>query len=281
MKRLIAHRGASAYAPEQTIAAFELALAQQADAIELDVQATKDGVLVCMHDRTLDRTTNARTVYPGRRFVNDLTLDELKELDAGSWYSTAFAGARVPTLDEVFDWLGDRAALLAELKDPDEYAQCGVDLLALFADTLRRRRARGSTTRCRNGDSVVTMQSFHEPTIRRAATMFDGEIPLVVLIEPADAAEWSDSSRFASIAEFAAGIGPGKSMLLDQPSLVGWAHDARLYVTPWTFRVPAPRRFAGVRAEMAHYLTVLDVDGVITDNPDEFPRELLTARAPV
>ena len=75
----------------------------------------------------------------------------------------------------------------------------------------------------------------------------------------------------AALAEFAGGIGPGKTMVESRPELVDWAHAAGLRVTPWTFRATAPGRFENVRAEMAYHLSVLDVDAVITDNPDQFP----------
>ena len=83
---VLAHRGYSAKAPENTMAAFELALAVGADGIELDVHMTRDGEIVVIHDDTLDRTTN------GKGPVSDQTMAELRELDAGSWFSPEFAG---------------------------------------------------------------------------------------------------------------------------------------------------------------------------------------------
>lgn len=92
---LIAHRGASAEAPENTIAAFKHAIRASADLIELDVRLSLDGEVVVFHDRFLDRTTN------GSGLVEDHTLAELKKLDAGSWFSPGWAGERIPTLTEV------------------------------------------------------------------------------------------------------------------------------------------------------------------------------------
>jgi hypothetical protein len=106
---IFAHRGASAYAPENTIAAFELALAQQADAIELDVKLSADGYVIVHHDATVDRTTN------GKGRVKDLTLDELKKLDAGSFFSETFKGQTVPTLEEVFEAVGMHTFINVEL----------------------------------------------------------------------------------------------------------------------------------------------------------------------
>ena len=117
------------------------------------------------------------------------------------------------------------------------------------------------------------MQSFHEETVRRASGLFGGRLPLVLLMEPHDAPLWPDEAAMRSVARFAGGIGPGKAMLEAQPLRVAWAHAAGLRVTPWTFRAGAHGQFPSVRDEMAYFLTELDVDAVITDNPDAFPRD--------
>src|SRR5215207_6940738 len=106
---IFAHRGASAYAPENTIAAFELALTQQADAIELDVKLSADGQVVVIHDPTVDRTTN------GQGRVKDLSLTELRTFDAGSSFSEKFHGEKIPTLVEVFEVVGKRTFINVEL----------------------------------------------------------------------------------------------------------------------------------------------------------------------
>ena len=106
---IFAHRGASAYAPENTLAAFELALVQNADAIELDVKLSADGQVVVIHDPTVDRTTGSR----GR--VKDLSFSELRALDAGSFFSEKFKGEKIPTLEEVFEAVGKRTFINVEL----------------------------------------------------------------------------------------------------------------------------------------------------------------------
>lgn len=106
---IFAHRGASAHAPENTLAAFELALARQADAIELDVKLSADGHVIVIHDATVDRTTN------GKGRVKDLSFADLKKLDAGSFFSETFAGEKIPTLDEVFETVGKRTFINVEL----------------------------------------------------------------------------------------------------------------------------------------------------------------------
>lgn len=108
--QLIAHRGASGYAPENTMAAFRLALEMGAQAIELDVHQTRDMQLVVTHDEDLKRVgrTKAR--------VKDLTLADLSKVDVGSWFDPCFSNERIPTLSEVFDLVEGRAELHVELK---------------------------------------------------------------------------------------------------------------------------------------------------------------------
>ena len=121
-KQLVAHRGASAYAPEHTLDAYRLALEQGADYVEQDLAVTRDGVLVCIHDLTLERTTDVEEVLPDRSAadgdgavrrwrVHDFTLAEIKRLDAGSWFDKKFAGARIPTFQEAVDLIKGKAGL--------------------------------------------------------------------------------------------------------------------------------------------------------------------------
>lgn len=107
---VIAHRGASSYAPENTLAAFDLALEMDVRHLELDVHLSSDGHVVVIHDDTLDRTTN------GSGPVTSHTLAALQELDAGSWFGAAFTGARIPTLDEVLERYKGRAHIHTEIK---------------------------------------------------------------------------------------------------------------------------------------------------------------------
>ena len=106
---IFAHRGASAHAPENTLAAFELALAQKADAIELDVKLSADGHVVAIHDPTVDRTTGSH----GR--VKDLSLAELRSLDVGRFSLEKYSGEKIPTLAEVFETMGKRTFINVEL----------------------------------------------------------------------------------------------------------------------------------------------------------------------
>jgi glycerophosphoryl diester phosphodiesterase len=126
---VFAHRGASKYAPENTIAAFQLAVEQCADAIELDAKLSADGKVVVIHDQTVDRTTN------GTGRVNKLTLSELKELDAGSFFDRKFAAERIPTLDEVFESVGKRIFINVELTN---YASRNDELIPLVVEIVKR-----------------------------------------------------------------------------------------------------------------------------------------------
>lgn len=127
------HRGAMAQSPMNTHAAFALAREQGADGIELDVQLSRDDHLVVVHDKTVDATTD------GQGFVSDLTLAELKRLDAGAWYSQRFAGERIPTLDEVFDSFGSALLINVEIKA----SRAQVDRLdKRLADCIQRHNMR-------------------------------------------------------------------------------------------------------------------------------------------
>lgn len=110
--KIIAHRGASKYAPENTMPAFELAYKMKADGIETDIQLTKDNIPVLIHDEQINRTTN------GKGYIKDFTFDQLKQLDAGSWFSSEFSGTSIISLDEFLQWAKDKLLNLnIELKN--------------------------------------------------------------------------------------------------------------------------------------------------------------------
>lgn len=111
MTEIFAHRGSSGTRPENTMAAYMEAARVGADGLELDAQLSKDGELVVLHDERVDRTTD------GSGWVKDFTLQELKQLSAGSWFSGSFRDARIPTISEVLDWAqGNNLKLNIELK---------------------------------------------------------------------------------------------------------------------------------------------------------------------
>jgi glycerophosphoryl diester phosphodiesterase len=277
-KQLVAHRGASAYAPEHTLAAYALAIEQRADFVEQDLAVSKDGVLVCIHDLTLERTTDVETVFPDRSvpatldgkpirrwLVADFTLAELKQLDAGSWFDKTFAGARIPTFQEAVDLVRGKAGMYPELKDPAFYRDRGVSPERLLADVLRKNRLEADSK------TPVIIQSFDELTVKGLRDVLP-RVPRVWLVE----AKWADrvdsAEKVKAIAAWATGIGPNKQIVAARPEVVAWAHAAGLTVTPWTFRASNTGAFPSVGAEMAKFLYEYGVDALFTDNPDQFPR---------
>lgn len=112
-----AHRGASAYCPENTLASFKKAYELHADLIELDVQLSKDGQIVVFHDFMLDSKTDDKGL------LRDRTLSELKKLDVGTWFSENFSGERIPTLEEVLSWAKDKIWLNIELKQIEHFQE--------------------------------------------------------------------------------------------------------------------------------------------------------------
>ncbi|MEU1184297.1 glycerophosphodiester phosphodiesterase family protein [Streptomyces sp. NPDC005820] len=120
--RISGHRGAAGYAPENTLPSFDKADELGVDWVETDVQRTRDGELILLHDRDLRRTTNVESVFPSRasRPVSDFTAAELALLDAGSWKDARFSGTRIPTLGQTLDRLDRNGqSLLLEIKQPD------------------------------------------------------------------------------------------------------------------------------------------------------------------
>jgi glycerophosphoryl diester phosphodiesterase len=131
---VIAHRGASSYAPENTLAAFDLALQMGARHIELDVDLTSDGHIVVIHDDTVDRTTS------GSGPVTSHTLAALQGFDAGSWFGARFAGERIPTFDEVLARYKGRAHIHTEIKGRS------LSLSQRTADLIRKHGMEGQAT---------------------------------------------------------------------------------------------------------------------------------------
>lgn len=279
VKQLIAHRGASAYAPEHTLAAYRLAIEHGADYVEQDLAVTRDGVLICLHDDTLERTSNVTEIYPdrftegpggpGKRWLaSDFTLAELRGLDTGRWFDPAFAGQQVVTWQEAIDLVRGRAGLYPELKSSPLYGSRGVDMVNIFVESVMSNGLdRPESLRT----TPMIVQSFHEPTIRRLAA----ELPTVprILLMDSICGDGLTGARLREIASFATGIGPAKDLLDREPAIVTRAHQADLTVTAYTFRAGNSGRFAAVREEMRHFLYTLKIDALFTDNPDQFPRQ--------
>ena len=280
-KILVAHRGASAYAPEHTLRAYRLAIEQGADYVEQDLQISKDGVLVCLHDLTLDRTTNVDEVFPDRAsttndgrkawYVSDFTLAELKRLDAGSWFKPEFAGERIATFQEAIDTIRGKAGLYPETKTPEVYGSRGFDMVKLLVDQLKKN---GLDRPNADPKTPVVIQSFSPESLRnlRAAGL---TLPLTLLVSDLDAGRerWLNDAGLKEARTFATGLGPAKALLTADPTLTARAHALGLTVTPYTYRSTAPVRGMTVKDEMADALYRIGVDALFTDNPDQFPRK--------
>ena len=248
---VVAHRGSSGAAPENTLAAVELALDQKADVVENDIQRTADGALVIMHDTTLARTTDVEQVFPDRApwNVRDFTLAEIKRLDAGSWFAPEFTGERVPTLEEWVDAVGRQAGMLLEAKAPELYPGIETDIdkelrsLPVFTQALR-------------ADEVV-VQSFNHAWLRGYKDLAP-DVPVGLLFaggppseaQLADAATWADQANPA--------LGDMTEATVDQ------IHGYGLETHVWTVNGGQDMRRA----------ISWGVDGVITNYPQVL-REIL------
>jgi glycerophosphoryl diester phosphodiesterase len=280
-KTNVAHRGASAYAPEHTLAAYRLAIEMGADYVEQDLAVTKDGVLICLHDASLERTTDVEELFPDRVstqtiegktrkawLANDFTLAEIKTLDAGSWFNGKFAGERIPTFDEAIALIRGKAGSFPELKAPEIYAGRSVNFEKLVADALDRNGLRGPKA---DPKTPVILQTFGPETARNLARMTIG-VPVVLLMEYDRRLKTADDVKaWKGIVQ---GFGPAKRIVQENADFVKWAHAEGMTVTPYTFRASDPLKsgFPDVGQEMAHFLYRLNVDALFTDNPDQFPR---------
>jgi glycerophosphoryl diester phosphodiesterase len=275
----VAHRGASAYAPEHTLAAYRLALQQGADFVEQDLAVTKDGVLICIHDPTLERTTNVEELFPDRAapvtwegktvkgwFANDFTLAEIKQLDAGSWFDAKFKGEKIPTFDEAVALVKGKAGMFPELKTPEVYRGRNVDFEGLVAAALDKHALRGPKA---DSKTPIILQTFNEATAKKLAALKIG-VPVVLLLS--NAKGWESAAKVKEWKAYVQGFGPAKAIVEGNPEFVKWAHAEGMTVTPYTFRASNTGKYPTLQAEMEHYLYTLNVDGLFTDNPDLFPR---------
>jgi glycerophosphoryl diester phosphodiesterase len=229
-----AHRGASHQAPANTLAAFLLAAELGADGIELDVHLSTDGEAVVVHDFSLDATTD------GHGPVRHKTLAELKELDAGSWFNPAFAGQRIPTLQEVIDAVGHRLLLNIELKSKSMSGEgLAVEVVRLVEDN--------------NLVDRVVISSFNPLAVWRAKRL-NPRIPVGLLYSP-DEPLLLRGSWFRHLVRPDA-LHPDYT-LVDQ-DYVRWAKGRGYRVHVWTVDEPEDMR----------QLVQDGVDLIITNRPD-------------
>ena len=318
---VIGHRGASAYRPEHTLGAYELAIKMGADYIEPDLVSTKDHVLVARHENEISQTTDValRPEFAARRttkvidgvsltgwFTEDFTLAELQTLRAAERipelrpFNAVFNGQyRVPTFEQVVD-LAERhgVGIYPETKHPSYFRTIGLPLEPPLIRTLKANKLNKATAK-------VFVQSFEVSNLQRLNRRL--KVPLVQLIndvgQPADFAARKDPRTYAdlvtrrglrSIAMYADGVGPAKTLILPQDPttrklqaptrLVRHAHRFGLLVHPFTFRPennflaadfrmgnPASPDYLRARGDQPEELRThfrLGVDGVFADNPD-------------
>ncbi|MYR47140.1 glycerophosphodiester phosphodiesterase family protein [Streptomyces sp. SID5910] len=246
---VVAHRGASAYAPENTLAAIDKAAELGIRWVENDVQRTKDGELVVLHDESLQRTTDVEQVFPDRApwKVKDFTAAEIARLDAGSWFGAEYAGARVPTLEQYVHRVErHHQKLLLELKSPALYPGIERQTLKVLANEgwLDRRHVAGR----------LTVQSFDANSIRT-----------VHELKPAVKTGFLGTPAVADLPEYARftdQINPShgtisQSYVATVHTFTG-PHGRAMEVFTWTVDdADTARRVAGY-----------EVDGIITNKPD-------------
>lgn len=239
--RIIAHRGASAAAPENTPAAFRRALAIGVDAVELDVHLSSDGEPVVIHDPSLGRTTT------GSGLVKDLTVAALRQLDAGRWFGEEFAGERIPTLAEALEILRTVRVIIEIKNGPIYYPQ-----IAGRVGAVVRAAGHRSITVSSFDHHVLLQIRGAKPEIETAALFSARPVNPVRLARDAQAQVLHPHWVFAT------------------RDLIDAAHAAGLRVEVWTVDDPADQ------AEMA----ARKVDGIMTNVPDRL-REVMAASAPL
>ncbi|MFD7163535.1 glycerophosphodiester phosphodiesterase [Streptomyces violascens] len=243
------HRGASAYAPENTLSSVQEAADLGVDWVENDVQRTRDGALVVIHDTTLARTTNVRQRYPDRApwSVSEFSLAEIKQLDAGSWFGPDFRGERVPTLIEYLDLLDDTGqGLLLELKQPELYPGIERQTLEVLG--------RADWLDLPHLSQRLIVQSFSAPALRtthrlcpEVHTGFLGNPPVSQLKQYASFTDEINAEQHTVTSAYVKAVHGTKG-----------AHRTPMRFNTWTVdNAPAATR-----------LMKMGVDGIITDRPD-------------
>lgn len=228
-----AHRGASAYAPENTIPAFRLAMEQGADGIELDVQLSSDGKLMVIHDERVDRTSN------GKGRVADMTCQQLKKLDFSNGMQN-YAFTRIPTLKEVYGLLrGGDLTVNVEIK----YGE--VEYPGIWDKLIQLERDMGMQGR-------VTYSSFNHYVLKKIRELDpDAEIGLLyscALVDP-----WVYAGYLKADA-----IHPEYRIALGSPGLLEGCRNAGIAVNAWTVNDP----------DAAHLLAQANVNAILTNSPD-------------
>lgn len=252
----IAHRGASAYAPEHTIPSYKMGDRMKGDYIEIDLQMTKDGHLIAMHDETLDRTTD------GTGQVKDYTLAQIKKLDAGSWFNQKYPqyakkkyeGLEVPTLDEVFKHFGNNKKYYIETKAPEVYPGMEEELLRIL-------KKHGLTTKMKLKNGHVLIQSFSQASLLKMHHL-NPDVPLVQLLWYETPGKITDE-ELETIKQYAIGVGPNFQKI--DREYVQQVLKHGLEIHPYTVNQKADMK------------TLIDwgVTGMFTNHPDRLRKVLI------
>ncbi|MEB7656600.1 glycerophosphodiester phosphodiesterase [Mammaliicoccus vitulinus] len=236
----IAHRGASGSTPEHTYAAYDKAIKQKVDYIELDLQMTKDNKLVAMHDNKVDRTTN------GTGMVKDKTLKDIKKLDAGSWFDKKYKDEKVPELNDVLNKYKNKTNFYIETKHPDMYPGMDKKLIndlekndLLEKDGLKK------------GNLII--QSFSETSLKNIHKL-NGNIPLIQLVDDRAVKKLNDK-ELKSLSKYAYGLGFNKDVV--DKDLVKKCHENGLKVHIFTLN----------NQDEVKKMKELNVDGAFNNNP--------------
>lgn len=232
----VAHRGATAYAPENTIAAFDLAVQMKADYIEIDVQRSKDGELVVIHDTTVNRTTD------GTGKVGDLTFEQLRNLDAGSWKGKEFTGELIPTFEEILDRYRGKVGILIELKAPELYP--GVE--EQVAESIKKRNLD------KPKNEKIIIQSFNFESMKKMNKLLP-TVPIGVLTSNTAHTTPEALQEFSTYADW---FNPSYGIVTKE--LVNQVHANGMQIGSWTVR----------SQEAADFLFEMGVDAIISDYPD-------------
>jgi glycerophosphoryl diester phosphodiesterase len=233
----IGHRGAAGYCPENTFASFKKALELGVDYLELDIQMTKDGELVVIHDSTVNRTTN------GKGKVKDFTLKEIQNLDAGSWFHSKFAGEKIPSFSEFLDEFAGKIGILLELKKPSLYPL----IVEKTAEELIKRKLTSP-------DHQIIVQSFDRDSLKRFHELLPS-IPIGVLVKTAGV-NLISNKELRSIASYVSYVNPKITMV--NKRLIKRIHYHGLKTFIWTVK----------KKNDVTNLKSLQIEGIITDFPD-------------
>lgn len=228
---LIAHRGGSLEAPENTMASFRHAVEVGMRSVELDVQMTRDGALVVIHDSTLDRTTD------GTGAISSYTLEELQRFDAGAKFDPQYAGERIPTLRAVLELCVEAGVgVVIELKEPRLYPGIVLKVAALVGEMWTR------------GSENIWCISFDHASIREMRQL-DPAVPLGYLYPPGE--------HFGEADSVVQAVCPYFGSALQYPEDVARAHELGKFVFVYTVDDP----------EDIRRLAEIGVDGMVTDRP--------------